>query len=193
MTWLIAIDESGNLGSDSRFFSMAAIVTRRVRSLSPVFKAIPRVREESKFYNSTESEIHSVLESFSKTDSCIFAVVVDKHDFKSKYYGLAGNRLYLAVLRDLMDAAFQYIGSHDANLFLDRNTFVSLDQLRSSAKEYAIKNHSNLKKCEKATSHQNKCIQIADYVVGTINSHFQNDDDRFYHLIEKKISFARKN
>ena len=57
MTWLIAIDESGDLGRDSRFFTIAAIVVRRVRSLDPVFKKIPTKREESKFHNSTEQEI----------------------------------------------------------------------------------------------------------------------------------------
>lgn len=193
MTWLIAIDESGNLGPDSRFFSMAAVITRRVRSLSAVFKAIPVAREESKFYNSTESEIMKILEEFSETDSWVCSIVVDKYDYQGPYYGLSGNRLYYSVLKDLLDISFSSIGPHDTTLFLDRNTFVTLEELRISAYTCAIKYKANLKKCEKATSQQNKCIQIADYIAGTINSHFQNDDCRFFHLIERKISFARKN
>lgn len=56
MTWAISIDESGNLGKDSRYFVMAATVVMRQRHLLSVSKKIPRQREESKFYNSTEGD-----------------------------------------------------------------------------------------------------------------------------------------
>ena len=68
MTWLAAVDESGNLGSDSRFFVMSAVTVRRVRTLSSAFKAIPTPRDESKFYNSTDKEILEVLKELSLTD-----------------------------------------------------------------------------------------------------------------------------
>lgn len=38
MTWVISIDESGNLGRDSRFFVMAATVVMRQRYLLSVSK-----------------------------------------------------------------------------------------------------------------------------------------------------------
>ena len=193
MTWLIAIDESGNLGSDSRFFSMAAIITRRVRSLEPVFKKIPTKRDESKFYNSTESEIYGVLSSLMETDTIVVHIVVDKYDYTSIYYDKRGNDLYRSVLRDLLDRSLESISGHDTTVFLDRSRFVSLDELQSMARKSASSYNCNIIRCEKQTSHQNKCIQVADYVVGAINRYYENGDERFVPLLSKKISFARKN
>ena len=126
MTWLAAVDESGNLGSDSRFFVMSAVIVRRVRTLSSAFKAIPTARDESKFYNSTDEEILEVLKELSLIDVAIVSVEVDKYDYASKYCGVSGNALYRIVLTDLLDRVFGQVGSHDVNLFVDRSTFVSL-------------------------------------------------------------------
>ena len=193
MTWLIAIDESGNLGPDSRFFSMAAVITRRVRTLDPVFKKIPIKRNESKFYNSTEPEIFEVLSSLMETEAEIVYVTVDKHDYTSPYYDLRGNKLYCSVLQDLLYKSLRSISGHDVTIFLDRSRFISLNELQSLARELSSIHYCNLIKCEKHTSHQNKCIQVADYVVGAINRYYENDDKRFAQLLSKKISFARKN
>ncbi|MBE6522088.1 MAG: DUF3800 domain-containing protein [Thermoplasmata archaeon] len=191
MTWVVAIDESGDLGKDSRFFSMAAVINERVRNLEPVFKKIPKIREDSKFYNSTESEIIDVLASLPDSDSIIISVTVDKHDYTGSHYGVHGNKLYAAVLGDLFDSVFEHIGAHDVSVFLDRSTFVTILELNSICLEAASHHGTNVKKCVKATSHQNRCVQIADFAAGAINRKFEYDDIRFYGLIEK-ISFARK-
>lgn len=60
-------------------------------------------------------------------------------------------------------------------------------------KEIAIAKSRNLKKCDKVTSHQNKCVQIADYVAGAINRNFEDDDSHYMDAIREKISIARKN
>lgn len=187
MTWLAAVDESGNLGSDSRFFVMSAVIVRRVRTLSSAFKAIPAARDESKFYNSTDEEILEVLKELSLTDVAIVSVEVDKYDYASKYYGVSGNALYRIVLTDLLVRVFGQVGSHDVNLFVDRSTFVSLEDLRSMATETSKRHGSNLKRCEKATSHQNKCVQIADFVAGSFYADLQHGDGRFREQIEEKI------
>ncbi len=61
------------------------------------------------------------------------------------------------------------------------------------ANDLSASHDCTLKKCEKHTSNQNKCIQIADYVVGSVNRYYENDDDRFAAILSKKISLARKN
>lgn len=50
MTWVVSIDESGNLGKEGRYFSIAATIVMRPRHLMPAWKAIPKTRIESKFY-----------------------------------------------------------------------------------------------------------------------------------------------
>ncbi len=193
MTWLIAVDESGDLGSDSRFFSMAAIITKRVRHLDPVFKSIPLKKDEPKFHNSNEFEIKKVLTALAETDVAIVSITVDKHDYDSVYYDLRGNKLYKRVLYDLLELSLSSISGHDVIIFLDRSRFVSLEELQSMANDLSITHDCTLKKCEKHTSNQNKCIQIADYVVGSVNRYYENDDDRFAAILSKKISLARKN
>lgn len=192
MTWMIAADESGNLGSKSQYFVMSAIITKRVKSLSATFKAIPTSREESKFYNSTDDEIRSVLSELSKADITIVSVEVDKYDYQSQYYGKYGNDLYRIVLSELLEMAFKCVGQHDVNVFIDRSTFMSLEDLRSIASDLSEKCGTNLKRCEKSTSGQNKCVQIADYVAGSLYTNLQNDDKKFRDIIAKKISPARK-
>ncbi len=172
---------------------MAAIVTRRVRSLGPVFKRIPNKRDEFKFHNSTPDEISGILMALAGTDASIVSVTVDKYDHTSPYYGMRGNRLYRQVLHDLLDMTLSAISGHDTTIFLDRSRFISLDELQSIARTLCDTHGCALRRCEKHTSHQNKCIQVADYVVGTINRYYENDDERFISILSKKISVARKN
>ena len=127
------------------------------------------------------------------TDTDIVFITVDKYDFTSPYYGMRGNKLYHSVLHDLLDLSLASVSGHDTTVFLDRSRFVSLDELQSMAKELSMLHNCALKKCEKHTSHQNKCIQVADYVVGAINRYYENGDERFTSLLSEKISFARKN
>lgn len=191
MTWLIAIDESGDLGKDSRYFTIAAIINRRVRNLDPVFKTIPTIRDESKFYNSTKAEIETILKTLSITGTNIILITTDKHDYNSKYYGIYGNSLYLNILQDLLDNCFQNLGAHDATVFLDRSTFITVYELNDICKKTATPHNVNIKKCIKATSQHNKCIQVADYVAGTINRYHENGDAHFFSMIEN-LSIARK-
>lgn len=98
-----------------------------------------------------------VLEEVSRCNVSIVYVVVDKYDYSGKYYGIHGNDLYEAVLSDLLSEAFSIVNKGDANVFLDRSSFVTLGSFRAIAKEIAIAKSRNLKKCDKVTSHQNAC------------------------------------
>ena len=192
MTWAISIDESGNLGKDSRYFVMAATAVMRQRHLLSVSKKIPRQREESKFYNSTEEEIMEVLTELSVSNVRIVYVVVDKYDYTGRFYGMHGNTLYEAVLRELLAEAFSMVKGGDANVFLDRSSFVTLSSFRAIAGEIVASAGCNLKKCDKVTSHQNRCVQIADYVAGAINRNYEDGDSHYMDVIREKISIARK-
>lgn len=187
MTWLVAIDESGNLGPVTRFFVMSAIITKRVRNLNQVFKTIPKIREESKFCNSTDSEIEKILNELSMTDTQIISIIVDKNDFLSPYYGKQGKLLYQSVMSQLLDKIFKYVGNHDVNVYIDRSTFIGLNDYRLIAYDKSRKHGCNLLRCEKATSHQNKCIQVADYVAGSFFVSSEYENDKFKSIIQKNV------
>ena len=70
---------------------------------------------------------------------------------------------------------------------------MTLGSFRAIARAIAIESGCNLKKCDKVTSHQNKCVQIADYVAGAINRNFEDEDPHYMDVIREKISIARKN
>ncbi len=88
---------------------MAAIITKRVRHLDPVFKSIPLKKDEPKFHNSNEFEIKKVLTALAETDVAIVSITVDKHDYDSVYYDLRGNKLYKRVLYDLLELSLSSI------------------------------------------------------------------------------------
>ncbi len=193
MTWLVSIDESGSLGRDSRFFVMAAIVSIRSRFLSSVVKKIPKKSGESKFYNCTDNQIMEVLKELANCNVNIVYVVVDKHDYSGRYYGVYGNKLYEAVLHELLTEAFAIVRRSDVNVLLDRSSFISLIRMRIIAENAAESEKCNIMRCEKVTSHQSSCIQIADFVAGAINRNYVNEDPRFMNIIKNKVSVARRN
>lgn len=148
---------------------------------------IPRYRNESKFYNSTNDEIINILEALSSTDTSIAIMIVDKHDYNSHYYGKYGNELYHMTLNELLKKSFEFIGPHDVCFLIDRSTFISLDDLRHTAYQLSLSYGCNLLRCEKVTSHQNKCIQLADYVAGSFFVNLEYGDDSFSTIIERKV------
>ena len=103
-----------------------------------------------------------------------------------------GNGLYEAVLRGLLAEALVAVKGGDANVFLDRSSLVTLSSFRTIAGEIAASVGCNLKKCDKVTSHQNRCVQIADYVAGAINRNYEDGDPHYMDVIREKISIARK-
>lgn len=187
MTWLIAIDESGDTGSGSRFFTMAAIIVSHERQLLPAIKAIPSGPKEFKFYNSLPERIEPVLCALSGCCVDIVYVVADKHDYRSEYYGLYGNALYSSVLEDLMIRSMHCASGHDVDLEVDDNSFMTLGSMKELAMSCSSRCGCNLKKCNKVISHHNKNVQIADLVVGSIHRSYENGESRFISMIEKKI------
>ncbi len=191
MSWVVAIDESGNLGSSTRYFVMAAIIIRRPRNLKSAYERLPRKKYEPKFYNSTDEEVISVLKEIAKADVTIVTSIVDKHNYRSRFFGIHGNELYKMVLEDLLQKTAYQIPNSDVLLFLDRCSFVSMKEFRSLATRIMNNNGCQMKKCEKKLSDQTPCILLVDYVAGAIYHMHSCDDATFFNIIKEKIVTAR--
>jgi len=189
---MIAIDESGDLGKDSRFFTMAALVTIRSRNLISASKAISKRSDDPKFYNSTDDEIFTVLDSVSQSNVELFYVTVDKHNYSGKYYGLYGNILYVAVLKELLDDILNRLSKRDARVMLDDCSFITASDFKILVESIARKNNCNIIKCEKKPSQQSKCIQIVDYIVGSIWRLYERSNPIYLNKLAEKVSVARK-
>ena len=191
MSWVVAIDESGNLGKETRFFSMAALIMRRPRYLKKVYNSIPKKECESKFYNSSDEEIIEVLQSITQADVRIVYSSVDKYDHKGRFYGILGSVLYKSVLSELLGDVGSIIPNSDVELMVDRSRFITLDELRDIAASQFSAHGSQLKRCEKKNSDETPCIQIVDYVVGAIGHQLIHGDKTFTDIIQQKVVVAR--
>lgn len=98
---------------------------------------------------------------------------------------------HVGLYDPILAEAFAEVKGEDANVFLDRSSFVTLSSFRAIAGEIAASAGCNLKKCDKVTSHQNRCVQIADYVAGAINRNYEDGDPHYMDVIREKVSIAR--
>ena len=191
MTGLIAIDESGDLGSaGTEYFAMAAIVMLRPRDLKKAADLIPKKDYEVKWNNSLPSKRSEILQSMGDLRFRIVYTVVNKNhpDDNRPIYG---NQLYEAVFRQVVSDAISVLPCKDFNLFLDSNYFMTIDTLRRIVRDESSKQGVNPKKIDKVQSEQNKCIQLVDFIAGAVKSRYESSDDTL-DILNKKISIARR-
>jgi len=188
MAALIIIDESGDLGKrGSNFFVMVAVVTGRSRHLLGASKKIPNLNFETKFSNSFYEDKISVLEEISRSDAEITYVVVDKKNYSSLFSNCYGNDLYKNVLKQLFKETMSVISQRDVNIIIDESRSIKMADLKELANVVAANEKINVKKCQKGSSEANKCIQVADFVAGSIWTKYEKKDDEFFKIIEENI------
>ena len=79
----------------------------------------------------------------------------------------------------------------DVNVVIDSCSFIDTEKIREIVLEEAEIQDVNPKKVYKAVSHQNKCIQLADFVAGAVRAESEYSDELFKKLSEK-VSVARR-
>ena len=191
MSWVVAIDESGNLGKDTRFFTMSATIVRRANHLKSVYKKIPKTGVESKFYNTEASIISGILDEFASSQAKIAYSSVDKHDYKGRFYGKSGNALYTAVLSELLESISEHLGPSELEILIDKSSFVSLSELSALATRSLSEHGCTLRKIDKKDSEQSPCVQVADFIAGTVFRHYEYGDEEMFSKIRQKVVVAR--
>ena len=191
MSWVVAIDESGNLGKDTRFFTMTATIARRANHLKSVYRKIPKTGIESKFYNTERTIISGILDEFVSSDAKVAYVSVDKHDYKGRFYGKSGNALYVAVLSDLLESVSEALGPTELEIVIDKSSFISLSDLRALATRSLSEHGCTLRKIDKKDSEQSPCVQVADFIAGTVFRHYEHGDEEMFSKIRQKVVVAR--
>lgn len=190
MTGLIAIDESGDLGSHgTRFFAIAAIVMLRPRDLKKAANLLPSDTER-KWHNSIPQIREEILTAMSSLRFTAAYTVVDKNN-PSDHHPVYGNELYEKTLRLVLSDAMEVLPYKDVNVLLDGSGFIKLERFRKIVSEEAAIHAVNPKKVHKVSSNQNKCIQLADFVVGAARAKYEYADSTIETLVEK-VSVARR-
>ena len=190
MTGLIAIDESGDTGPNgSKFFVMAAIVTSRPRHLLRAYKATPAYSgPEIKFYDAAINERLNVLTEIANANVKIIYVCVDKEKSNNRFQH--NNELYRWALKETMTNAINISENKDLNIIVDESSFIKNDCLKKMAKDASEVLGKNIKKCSKTTS--DKCVRIADYVAGSIWAKYERKNEKYFEIINEKISIAHE-
>ena len=191
MTGLIAIDESGDLGSaGTRYFSIAAIVMLRPRDLKKAADYIPKDKIEHKWNNSLPGIRKELLSIMSDLRFNVVYTVVDKNNPPDKR-PVYGNALYEIVLRQVISDAMDVLPCKDVNVLLDSCRFITIGRLKDIVHDEAIKHNVNVKIINKVNSEQNKCIQLVDFIAGASRALYENNDNTI-NIVCDKISVARR-
>ena len=190
MTDLVVIDESGDLGSQgSTYFVMAAMIIPRPRNLKSVYKLIPRDGKEHKWYNSDEDEKQKILDLMATCNYKIVYTSVNKNSPTSTN-PIYGNKLYDLVTTHVIQDALSHLGTRDVKVFLDNNGFITTTRLKEIVQLTARLTEVNPLDVGKRDSQSTPCLQLVDYVVGSIRANYEYSEE-LHPAIEKKLSFAR--
>ena len=84
------------------------------------------------------------------------------------------------------------LSKRDARVMLDNCSFISASDFNKPVKTIATKNNCNIMNCEKKPSQQSKCIQIIDYIVGSIWRLYERSNPTYLDKLVDKVSVARK-
>ncbi len=191
----IFIDESGDLGRRGlRYFVIAALCCEDPK---PVYNLIKRIRQrklkkkikdlsEIKANNSDDNIRNVVLNKLANSDCEFHIIVVDKKQVKDYLFDKK-DKLYNFIAGILIQHA--QVGYDEINIVIDKKYRSSL--IRNDFDEY-IRNYKvkwNAKiKIEHLESGQNLGLQAVDFVAWATHRKLNTEDDKFYKIIEKKIT-----
>lgn len=198
MTTRVEIDESGNLGSEDRFFVMSAIITRRFDNLRPAIKVLDGIKKkqspkgnlmEVKYARLHSDEKLLVLNALNECDIDLVYVVIDK-ERSELYSGYRGRKLYIATVKELLPLINSVLKTRDVDLDFDENNLIHPDELLSLTKE--LMPDGNVLNAKKVRSFANKGVQLADFVSGAVRDKYEHSDGRYIETISEKISLAHE-
>lgn len=199
MTSTVSLDESGNVGSQGRYFVIAALIVKRTSDLNKSFKILDEMRKkrgskkvsdpEVKFSNSYPDERLRVLRSLSESSLSIVYVVIDKK--KSKLYSNTHNcDLYKAAINEILPLVEKALITNDVILNFDENLCISMKDLIEAVNDKI--QDRNVKSVKKVKSFADKAVQLADFIAGSVREKYENDNDEYLIAIEEKISIAHE-
>lgn len=199
MTSTVSLDESGNVGSQGRYFVISALIVKRTSDLNKSFKILDMMRKkrgrkkdsdpEVKFSNSYPDERLKVLESLSESSISIVYVVIDKK--KSKLYANTHNcQLYRAAVNEILPLIGKALETNDVALNFDENLCISMKDLIEIVNN--MLQGRNVKSVKKVRSFADKAVQLADFIAGSVREKYENGVNEYIAVIEEKISIAHE-
>jgi hypothetical protein len=201
----IFLDESGDLGFNfkkkktSKFFVITFLL---VKNKSPIEKIIKKTfrgftPKERKFhrgvlhaFRETLKTRIKVLSALSEKDVSVITIYLDKkrvytklQEEKHVLYNYVANilldRIYTKKLIPLNEIHL-IASQRETNKFLNHN-------FKQYLKDKVLIKHKLPIKIEIKSSHQEKCLQVADFVSWAIFRKYEHGDESYYDIIKTKI------
>ncbi len=198
---VLNFDESGNLGKDGRYFTIACVEATDVKPLKNVMKrAILKVKKEFPKYVS-HREIKAVdanpivkdyfLRKIVSKNIKIRYVVADLHNTKKELIE-DENLLYNFMLQFLIKPAARMRDLTQLIINIDKRT-IKVESENSFEHYIKLKliYELNLEidvKVNYYESHNSYAIQAADFVANTVNAYYEhNNNHHYYEIIKGKV------
>ncbi|MDR3283293.1 MAG: hypothetical protein LBS92_06805 [Candidatus Methanoplasma sp.] len=128
-----------------------------------------------------------VLAEVAGADATIVYVCIDKKDPNGPF--ARGNELYRMVLEGLMRDTMKASPCMDLRIVVDKSWFIDKNRLTEMAENLSKELNRNVKSCNKVSS--DRCVRIADYVVGSIWARYERENDEYFDMARGRISVAR--
>ena len=200
----VSIDESGDIGryppSPSPFFIITAILTEDKHNLDSVISRIRRkfkkngktLPSELKHSNSDKLVIKAILESILSRDCQIISIGIDKRRLNySRFASL--DRIYIGILHQVfyeIIAAYPFESSY--TIHIDRGMASSrYDAVCSDFNDilHTVNRTSAASvKIECLPSEVSEAVQAADFIAGTIHTHYRLEDMADDYALWEKIA-----
>jgi hypothetical protein len=205
---MIYLDESGDLGFGpraSKYFILAAIITRdqdqvqkcikkvRQQKLPKKYKTIP----ELKFHNSSQTIRERILDCATRTDTDIAYAVLRKHQVYERlrtkqsilYNYVSGSLISKIITAYKLEGVVKVFV--DKSLYgLERENFDNYLSWKACMGNHSEEQDINLPEIVHVDSRRDRCIQVVDFVAGAINHKYSADNDYYYQKIEQRISIS---
>lgn len=214
----VFVDESGDLGFSDRsspFFTLGYAImlnstsniiqnkTRRLRKNMNRCKKITGM-QEFKFSNDSDKTRMRFLKKINTFDLKLGAVVVSKNSVANHLKSdktLLYN--YIAVHEIIGVIVSEYLKPHTPynNIFytLDKSTSVSESAFNEYCEEkikilarprnFMADIHTSIRHLD---SKSDSCLQVADYVAGSVSAKFTRNESKYYDIIKNKIRHRKE-
>lgn len=189
----IYIDESGDLGSDSDYLIMAAIIVDDGAKLERIINKIRRANRKqlgrSNEIKGTETKPHikkKILKKFNKIDYQVIAIVFDK---KNKYkinYDCNNNVLYNIVASKLAE---ELPITNKTSIIIDKSK--NKEKFRQEFNRLFLPSLNNPKNHSITIEHEDsvniKGLQIADVISWSVYQSIEHENNEYVDLIKNII------
>lgn len=188
----IYIDESGDLGNDSRYFIITALIVNDGKTLNRIIRKINRTyrkqigdSNEIKGVRTPNHIKKKIFKKLNNNDYIVYSIIFDKIDRYLLKHNYSNNQLYDLIAFRL---ANMITINHNTDIFIDKSK-AKKQEIEEFNKKF-IENLNNPKEYKLTIKHANsihyKGLQIVDLISWSIFQKYENNNDEFNNLIKNK-------